>query len=60
MIRVGERSRGVEEGGGVGGRMHCVVCYGGSLILVVILGLLLLIADMEMEGYYEKKKGSLK
>lgn len=56
MIRVGERSRGVEEGGGVGGRMYCVVCYGGSLIVVVILGLLLLIADMEMEGYYEKKK----
>ena len=35
--------------------MHSVVCYGGSLIVVVILGLLLLIADMEMEVYYEKK-----
>lgn len=35
--------------------MYCVVCYVGSLIAVVILGLLLLIADMKMAAYYEKK-----
>lgn len=39
----------------MGGWTHCIVCYAGSLIVVVILGLLLLIADMEMEVWYEKK-----
>lgn len=33
--------------------MQCIVCYAGSLIVVVILGLLLLITDMEMEVHYE-------
>ena len=53
-----DKSQREEQGswrGGWGCRMHSVGCYGGSLIVVVILGLLLLIADMEMEVYYEKK-----
>lgn len=35
--------------------MDCIVCYAGSLIVVVIFGLLLLIANMEIEVCYEKK-----
>lgn len=46
-------SRGAQ--GGWGDWVYCVVCYVGSLIAVVILGLLLLIADMKMAAYYEKK-----
>lgn len=41
MIRIREE-QGIWRG------MHFTVCYAGSLIVVVTLGLLLLIADMEM------------
>lgn len=46
MLRVSEEQGGVK---------HCIVCYAGSLIVAVILGVLLLIAHMEMAVCYEKK-----
>lgn len=37
-----------------GNWMLCVLCYGGCLIVAVILALELLIADMEIEVCYKK------